>query len=61
MAILKPTKEELREVFKNEVTKDLIIQKPMNEEDQRWWFKHLSNLGKLLQIAWDKKKGRTRP
>jgi len=59
MVVLKPTKKQLQEIFETEVTKDLVIQKnTISEDDQKWWYKSLTNLGKLLQAAWDKKKGR---
>ena len=54
-----PTEKELQEAIKKEVMKDLIIQDcKMTEKDQKWWYKALTNFGKLLQAAWDKKKGR---
>ena len=57
MDVLKPTKEQLQEVFKNEITKDLVIQDAsMSEEDQRWWYRALTNFGKLLQSAWNKRR-----
>ena len=59
MVVLKPTKKQLQEIFETEVTEDLVIQKnTISEDDQKWWYKSLTNLGKLLQAAWDKKKGR---
>jgi len=48
---------ELQEAIKKEVMKDLIIQDcKMSESDQKWWYKALTNFGKLLQAAWDKRR-----
>ena len=57
MTTKRPTKKELQEAIKEEVMRDLVIQDwEMSEKDQKWWYKSLTNLGKLLQAAWDKRR-----